>query len=115
MPSELFLAESFARRLHEKRVRVRDDPKFEASAAEPLAEKRNSCCHSERSKESLCAECQEKERFLVAPLLGMTRFGGFSATCEGVPYYTRRWSPHSNAPPFRLLKRAATSYRKFCS
>jgi hypothetical protein len=45
-----------------------------------LAEKANSYCHSERSEEFLFAECQEKERFLVAPLLGMTRFGSFSAS-----------------------------------
>src|SRR4029077_14605293 len=48
-------------------------------AAKQIAEKGPSACHSERSEESLCARCQEKERFLVAPLLGMTRLGSFSA------------------------------------
>jgi hypothetical protein len=76
-------------------------------AAKQFAEKSFSACHSERSEESVCAECQEKERFLVAPLLGMTRLGRFSATCkaalmspaingtaEAVPYKT--WLSHAH-------------------
>src|SRR5713101_127511 len=51
-------------------------------AAKQFAEKGFSGCHSERSEESLCAECQEKERFLVAPLLGMTRLRCFSPCCS---------------------------------
>jgi hypothetical protein len=71
---------------------VGENAKFEAPTAEQLAEKGHSCCHSERSEESLCVECQEKERFLVAPLLGMTRLGCSSANCEAVPYKTWRSS-----------------------
>ena len=52
--------------------------------AKQFAEKGYSCCHSERSEESLCAERQEKERFLVAALLGMTRLGSFSASCKAM-------------------------------
>jgi hypothetical protein len=58
-------------------------------AALQFAEKSFSACHSKRSEESLCAECQEKERFLVAPLLGMTRLGSFSATCLAAEGFVR--------------------------
>jgi hypothetical protein len=43
-------------------------------------------CHSERSEESLCTGCQNKERFLLAPLLGMTHLGPYSAICEAMTY-----------------------------
>jgi hypothetical protein len=61
---------------------VYDNSQFVAPAAKPIAEKVSSGFHSERSEESLPSERREKERFLVAGLLGMTRLRNFSASCN---------------------------------
>jgi len=57
----------FFRKLFSRAVK-----RWKTNAASQVAEKSSSVCHSKLSEESLCAECQEKERFLVAPFLGMT-------------------------------------------
>ena len=69
-------------------------------AAKQFGEKGFSGCHSERSEESLCAECQEKERFLVAPLLGMTRLWIFSASCKATTHKDSQVFTHTLKAPY---------------